>query len=69
MIGRASPMYSAAAGTITTDASRSPRESCIAQRHDDRRASAALAISGVNVVISDTANKPCGSWKNAYALM
>ena len=68
MIGRASAMYSAAAGTITSAASRMPRESCARSAARSPRV-AALASSGVNVVMSDTANSPCGSWKNAYALM
>ena len=61
-------MYSAAAGTITSAASRMPRESCVRSATRSPRV-AAIAISGVNVVISDTANNPWGSWKNAYALM
>ena len=68
MIGRARPRYSAAAGTTTTAARRRPRDNWERSAARSPRA-AALAISGVNVVMSETANNPCGSWKKAYALM
>ena len=67
MIGRASTSRPSEAGKVKKATSRTPR--------DERAMNDALSLratkrarSGTNVVVIDTASRPCGSWKNVKAL-
>ncbi len=66
MSGRARTASATAAGIITMSSMFSPREKC-SRRPEVSPAWWRLASSGPSAVMTDTASRPCGSWKNVNA--